>query len=144
MNGKLHIALAVAALAATSTASADNIFPPEFHGLWVANDERECPALTQDEDAYGMGEGALLLRGNKFYSHESLCRMNGRVAKSCCDGENERTIAADYSCGRYRGRVLFHLRPFAGGVMLVESYENAASGPVVKIYRKKCRLVVQP
>jgi len=112
--------------------------PREFQGLWVENSARECPALTRDEDARGMGEGALLLRGNKFYSHESLCRITGQVKKSCCDGHNERTIAANYSCGEYKGRVLLYIRNSGSDAMLIESYENPASGPVLKIYRKKC------
>ena len=112
--------------------------PPEFHGLWVESSSRECPKLTRDEDAYGMGEGALLLGANKVYSHESLCKITGRVIGACCDGDDERTIAANISCSGSKGRVVLYLRHSDGEVMLVESYENSASGPVVKIYRKKC------
>jgi hypothetical protein len=118
--------------------AANTVLPREFQGLWVENSARKCPALTRDEDARGMGEGALLLRGNKFYSHESLCRITGQVKKSCCDDDNERTIAANYSCGGYKGRVLLYVRNSESEAMLVKSYENAASGPVLKIYRKKC------
>jgi len=116
----------------------NSFLPREFQGVWVADDDRECPDLRRDEDAYGMGEGRLLLRGNKFYSHESLCRITGQVKKSCCNVENEQTIAANYSCGKYTGRVLLHLSRSKGEVILIESYENAASGPVLRIYRKKC------
>jgi hypothetical protein len=117
---------------------ANSSLPLEFHGLWVTDADRECPDLKRDEDAHGMGEGALLLHGDKFYSHESLCRLSGQIKKSCCDGEGKQTIASNYSCGSYTGRVLLHLRRSRGEVMLIESYENAASGPVVKIYRRKC------
>jgi hypothetical protein len=103
--------------------------PREFHGVWVTDADRRCPDLRRDEDANGVGEGALLLRETKFYSHESLCRITGQVKKSCCDAKNEQTIAANYSCGKYGGRVILHLRRSGGEVMLVESYENAALAP---------------
>jgi hypothetical protein len=119
---------------------ASTLLPRDFEGVWVSDADRKCPDLTRDEDASGMGEGRLLLRGDKFYSHESLCRITGQVKRSCCNVENEQTIGANYSCGKHRGRVLLHLRHSRGEVMLIESYENTASGPVVNVYRKKCGL----
>ena len=114
--------------------------PPEIQGLWVEGQERECPDLMNDEDAAGMGEGALLLHGDKYYSHESLCRATGRIIKSCCDTNDTITIATGYVCGRYRSKVVFFLQRFKGDQMLIEVVpENASSGPIVKTYKKKCR-----
>lgn len=48
------------------SASAENSLPPELHGLWVDSAERECHALRQDEDAYGMGESAAVARVQCF------------------------------------------------------------------------------
>jgi hypothetical protein len=112
--------------------------PHQFNGLWVEDDQRECPQLIRDEDAVGMGEGALLLRRNKFYSQESLCRFSGRITKSCCDDHDDQTFAANYSCGRYRGRVILALRRIGGRITLIEVFESAASGPTVTLYSRKC------
>jgi hypothetical protein len=76
---------------------------------------------------------------DKMYSHESLCKITGRVTTNCCSSGGEQTVAASYSCGRDKGRVILSLKRFEGGVMLIEIYENSASGPVVEIYQRKCR-----
>ena len=98
--------------------------PSEFHGLWAEDAKRECPDLKHDEDAYGMGEGALLLRADKMYSQEALCKITGHVVNSCCDYNGERTVAANYSCGGHKQRVILSLKRFERGAMLVEIYEN--------------------
>jgi hypothetical protein len=117
----------------------NQILSPRMQGLWVTDKGHECPELKKDEDAYGMGGGALLLRGDKFYSHESLCRIVGRITRGCCDDKDEETLATTYSCGRYRGRVVFALRRANNVTTLIEVIpDNAASGPIVKVYQKKC------
>ena len=85
-----------------------------------------------------MGEGALLLRADKMYSQEALCKITGHVVNSCCDYDGEQTVAANYSCGGHKQRVILSLKRFERGVTLVEIYENSASGPSVKTYSRKC------
>jgi hypothetical protein len=112
--------------------------PPAFEGLWVTDESRECPQLERDENAYAMGEGALLLRGTKYYAHESICRITGQIRKGCCDHDNQMTVAANFACGRARGRVLLFLERDGQNISLLESFENASSGPSVRVYRRKC------
>ncbi len=86
---------------------------------------------------------ALLLRKNKYYKHEQLCRLVGNVSKSCCDRENEETVATTYLCGNVRGKVVLYLRGIASDdpvltEVVVPGTPKDTSGPSVHIYRKKC------
>jgi hypothetical protein len=113
MTRRALVMLLLAVIAAPALAKDESYakLPPEFNGLWVVDEADSCPVLERDDDAYGMGEDRLLLRGDRFYSHESLCHIRDRLAQSCCNGENERTVAVNYSCGaRHAGRVTLYLR----------------------------------
>jgi hypothetical protein len=76
---------------AVEPSSKSNVVPQEMEGIWV-KEKVECPKLDRDEDAGSMGEDALLLRGEKYYKHEQLCKLNGPITKSCCDDKGEFTI----------------------------------------------------
>jgi len=102
----------------TNVAHAETI-PQRFQGLWVSPeilddpsrryiDERGksslCPPLSRDEDMYSAGEGALLLKGDKFFKHEDLCRVS-RINSGTQD-----QLIASMTCGKARAKVTLQLR----------------------------------
>jgi hypothetical protein len=142
-RASLTTLLLVAANCATRAAEVG--IPKEFQGLWVEEADTSCPVLRRDDDALAAG-GILLLRRDKMYSLESLCRTTGKVTKSCCDWKDRWTVAVNYLCaGEGEGvkwsklRIIFHLRPVTNGQVLIKSWENAASGPTVTVYQKRCQ-----
>lgn len=93
--------------------------PQRFQGLWVSpeimdNPSRQyisergeysnCPFLSKDEDMRGAGEGSLLLKGDKFFKHEELCRV------SKINSQTEDQLSASITCGRAKASVHLRLR----------------------------------
>jgi hypothetical protein len=126
--------------------SVDRALPSQFHGIWVTEESLKsgwtgengghvaCPPIRKDEDAYGIGEGVLVLRRDKLYSQETDCKLV-IVSKICCDAEEEDTRGGTIVCGRNRTPVIFHLRKDSEELIVAE-YDVGASGPSIKKYRR--------
>ena len=107
--------------------------PPKFEGIWVtADSSNACAHIAGDDDVLGVGEGVLLLRGRKYYSHKARCVIQS-VLPNCCD---EKTISATYACGKYKGRVVLKLHDTPDNTLLIETV--ISEDPIVRVYTNRC------
>jgi hypothetical protein len=102
-----------------------------MEGVWVAEQAKECPPLPTDEHMNTVGEGALLIRGTKYYSHESLCR----IATSAVRGSE--LFIGGYDCGTQKGEVTLFLHVDKERSFLVEIVKTG-SNVFGRTYLKKC------
>ena len=132
------VALATVFIAATADYVSAKM-PTEFHGLWLSDSAQECPAGNNvDFMNFAAGGAGLYVDGSNYVSTESECTFNGTPKKSCCDSETSQTVSSAFQCGNSKGKVLLHVEIDNTKPILVEAYENVASGPNVTIYRKQC------
>jgi hypothetical protein len=106
-------------------------FPKSLQGLWVSDET--CPTIKSDEDVGGAGEGILLLKGDKVYSHESLCRIN-KVLFAAAN-----LAIGQYRCGRVMGKFTLYLSQLSDGrELLVTVFELSSSNAFAQHFTKRC------